>query len=187
MHHNLRQTTCLMLPCFLWHTLWNLFFPSKILSLYYWPNFYWGGVSRAENSSGLILSDLKLNQSGTNMICKYKNLTFLIFKDSGSRSEKTLTSRNARQATTANQTFCLKRRMSNSHNTLFKVFSIWVFFQKHSQFRGHRGNGEAIPLTPLYHFDPLYKHLDISQMTSPLHIANSGTRNGNLWFSSASR
>ena len=121
------------------------------------------------------------------MICKYKNLTFLIFKDSGSRSEKTLTSRNARQATTANQTFCLKRRMSNSYNTLFKVLSIWVFFQEHSQFRRPRGNWEAIPSTPLYHFHQLYKHLGISQMTSPLHIASSGTRNGNLWFSSTSR
>ena len=41
------------------------------------------------------------------------------------------------------------------------------------------GNGEGISLTPLYHFHPLHRHLDISWATtaesSPLHIASSRT------------
>ena len=50
------------------------------------------------------------------------------------------------------------------------------------------GKVEAIP--PLYHFHPLHRHLDISQVInveiSPLHIANSQTQTGNLWFLSTS-
>ena len=41
------------------------------------------------------------------------------------------------------------------------------------------GKGEGISLTPLYHFHPLHRHLDISWATtaesSPLHIASSRT------------
>ena len=33
-------------------------------------------------------------------------------------------------------------------------FSIWVFFHEHLQFTGQQGEGEAISLTPLYHFHP---------------------------------
>ena len=54
------------------------------------------------------------------------------------------------------------------------VFSIWVFFHEHSRFTGHQGKGEGIYLTPLYHFHPLHRHLDISRAitaeSSPLHI-----------------
>ena len=71
------------------------------------------------------------------------------------------------------------------------LFSIWVFFHKHSQFTEQQGKGEAISLTPLYHFHPLHRHLDISRAIttegSPLHIASRRTRTGNLWFPSASR
>ena len=74
---------------------------------------------------------------------------------------------------------------------LFFFFSIWVFFHEHSRFTGQQGKGEGIYLTPLYHFHPLHRHLDISRAitaeSSPLHIASSRTRNGNLWFPSASR
>ena len=70
-------------------------------------------------------------------------------------------------------------------------FSIWIFFHEHSQFTGQQGKGEGIYLTPLYHFHPLHRHLDISRAitakSSPLHIAGSRTRTGNLWFPSASR
>ena len=59
-------------------------------------------------------------------------------------------------------------------------FSIWIFFHEHSRFIGEQGNGEAISLTPLYHFHPLHRqlgHLDISLAItteiSPLHIAIS--------------
>ena len=73
----------------------------------------------------------------------------------------------------------------------FFFFPIWVFFHEHSRFTVQQGKGEGIYLTPLYHFQPLHRHLDISQVitaeSSPLHIAGSRTRTGNLWFPSASR
>ena len=73
----------------------------------------------------------------------------------------------------------------------FFFFSIQVFFHEHSRFTGQQGKGEGIYLTPLYHFHPLHRHLDISRAiaagSSPLHIAGRRTRTGNLWFPSASR
>ena len=70
-------------------------------------------------------------------------------------------------------------------------FSIWVFFHDHSRITGLQGKGEGISVTPHYHFHPLHRHLDISRAitaeSSPLHIASSRTRTGNLWFPSASR
>ena len=76
-------------------------------------------------------------------------------------------------------------------NMAFFFFSVWVFFHEHSQFTGLQGKGEAISLSPLYHFYLLHRHLDISWAitaeSSPLHIASSQTLTGNLWFPSASR
>ena len=73
----------------------------------------------------------------------------------------------------------------------FFFFSIWVFFHDHSRITGLQGKGESISLTPHYHFHPLHRHLDISRAitaeSSPLHIASSRTRTGNLWFPRASR
>ena len=70
------------------------------------------------------------------------------------------------------------------------VFSIWIFFHKYSQITGLQGKGEGISLTPHYHFHPLHRHLDISRVitpeSSPLHIASSRDRAGNLWCPSAS-
>ena len=72
-----------------------------------------------------------------------------------------------------------------------RFFSIWVFFHEHPGFTGQQGKGKAISLSPLYNFQPLYRHLDISRTiaadSSPLHIASSQTPTGNLWFPSASR
>ena len=69
-------------------------------------------------------------------------------------------------------------------------FSIWVFFHKHSRFTRLQRKGEGIYLTPLYHFHPLQRHLNISWAitaeSSPLHIASSWTRTWNFWFPSAS-
>ena len=45
---------------------------------------------------------------------------------------------------------------------LFIFFSIWFFFHKHSRFTGQQVQGEAIFLSPFYHFHLLYRHLDIS-------------------------
>ena len=79
----------------------------------------------------------------------------------------------------------------NQFNSCIFFFSIWVFFHDHSRITGLQGKGEGISLTPHYHFHPLHRHLDISRAitaeSSPLHIASSRTRTGNLWFPSASR
>ena len=70
-------------------------------------------------------------------------------------------------------------------------FSVWVFFYDHSRITEQQGKGEGISLTPQYHFHPLHRHSDISRAiaaeSSPLHVASSRTRTGNLWFLSASR
>ena len=77
-----------------------------------------------------------------------------------------------------------------SYSQVF-FFSIWIFSYDHSRITGLQGKGEGISLTPHYHFHPLHRHLDISRAitaeSSPLHIARSRTRTGNLWFPSASR
>ena len=74
---------------------------------------------------------------------------------------------------------------------IYKVFfSFWVFFHEHSRFTGQQERGEGIYLTPLYHFHPLHRHLDIRRViiaeSSPLHIASSRTRTENFWSPSAS-
>ena len=70
-------------------------------------------------------------------------------------------------------------------------FSIWVLFHEHSRITGLHRKGEGIPLTPHCNFHWLHRHLDISRAitaeSSPLHIASSRTRTGNLLFPSASR
>ena len=74
----------------------------------------------------------------------------------------------------------IKRMMS----TKWTFFFYLGFFHEHSLFTGQQGKGEGIFLTPLYHFQPLHRHLDISRAitaeSSPLHIASSRTRTGNL-------
>ena len=70
---------------------------------------------------------------------------------------------------------------------LFIFFNLG--FLSHT-FTIHRtvGEGEAIYLTPLYHFDLIHRRLDISRAiaakSSPLHIARSRTWTANLWFPS---
>ena len=68
---------------------------------------------------------------------------------------------------------------------IYIFFSIWVFFHEHSRITGLQGKGEGISFTPHYHFHPLERHLDISRVitaeSSPLHIASSRARTGNLW------
>ena len=70
-------------------------------------------------------------------------------------------------------------------------FSVWVFFHVHSQFTGQQAKGEAIYLTPLYHFHLLHRHyLDISWVitadSSPQHTASSQAWTKKLLFLSAS-
>ena len=66
----------------------------------------------------------------------------------------------------------------------FFFFAIWVFFHEHSRITGQHGKGEAISLTPRYHFHSFHRHLEISRVITawslPPHIANSRTRSGNL-------
>ena len=68
-------------------------------------------------------------------------------------------------------------------------FSIWVFFHECSQYTGQQGKEEVISLTLLCHFHLLHRHLDINRAitagSSPLHIASSRSRTGNLLFLSA--
>ena len=68
--------------------------------------------------------------------------------------------------------------------------SFWVFFHERSQFTEQQGKWEGTYLTSLYQVHPLHRHVDISRVitaeSSPLHIASSQTRIGNLWFPSAS-
>ena len=60
-----------------------------------------------------------------------------------------------------------------------------MFCHEHSRFTGQQGKVETISLTPLHHFHPLHRHLDISRAitaeSSPLHIDSSCARTGNLW------
>ena len=73
----------------------------------------------------------------------------------------------------------------------FFIFFYLGFFHEYSQFTGHLGKGEGISLYLFYLFRLLHRHLDISLVTasknSPLRIAGSQTRTGNLWFPSSSR
>ena len=88
---------------------------------------------------------------------------------------------------------------STSHQLLFMVknlgffrfFFYLAFLSRTFADQRTAGKGEGISLTPHYHFHPFHIHLDISWAiiaeSSPLHIASSRTRTGNLWFSSPSR
>ena len=66
----------------------------------------------------------------------------------------------------------------------YHFFFYLGFFQEQFRFTGKQGKGEDIYLAPLYHLHPLQRHLDISweitAESSPLHIASSQTRIGNL-------
>ena len=76
--------------------------------------------------------------------------------------------------------------------TLAQVFScefcnkkkkfIRVFFHEHSRITGQQGKGKGFSVTPLYHFHPLHRHLDISRAIT---TGGSETRTGNLRFPSA--
>ena len=48
----------------------------------------------------------------------------------------------------------------------FFFFFCRVFLHEHSLFTEQQGKAEAISLTPLYHFHPLHRHLDISRVIS---------------------
>ena len=66
------------------------------------------------------------------------------------------------------------------------TLTVWVFLERHSQFTGQEGKGEAISLIPLHSFHLLQRHLDISwaitAWSSLLCIVRSRARTGNLWF-----
>ena len=73
----------------------------------------------------------------------------------------------------------------------FSFFFIRFFFSRISWFTGQQWKGEAISLTPLYHFQPFHRQLDISQViaaeSSPLRIAGSRPQTRNLCFPIGSR
>ena len=77
--------------------------------------------------------------------------------------------------------------MSLSRISFFCLFSIRFFFHKYHDSQDSRGKGRLLLFwSSLYHFYPLYRHLDISQVIaakgSPLCIAGSRTQTRNLWF-----
>ena len=63
------------------------------------------------------------------------------------------------------------------------------YFTNIHDLQDSRGKGDY-SLSLLYNFHPPHKHLGISRVitadNSPLRIASSRTRTGNLWFPSAS-
>ena len=54
-------------------------------------------------------------------------------------------------------------KVINYEDIYIYFFSIGVFFHEHSRSTGQQGKGEGIYLTPLYHLQPLHRHLDISR------------------------
>ena len=90
---------------------------------------------------------------------------------------------------------CIAIALYVSHVETSKILKLlfpylWVFFHEHSRIKGLQEEEEGISLNPHYHFHPLHGRLDISRAvtaeSSPLHIASSQTRAGNLWFPGAS-
>ena len=76
--------------------------------------------------------------------------------------------------------------------TIYYNFFFYLgFIYGHSPVTGQQIKGKGISLTPLYHFHPLHRHLDISRVitaeSSPLNIASNLTLTWNLYFPSASR
>ena len=75
-------------------------------------------------------------------------------------------------------------------NKLIFFLSGFSFTNIH-ELQDWRGREERISLTPHYHFHSLRRQLDINRAiteeSSPLQIACSRTRTGNLWLSSAHR
>ena len=73
------------------------------------------------------------------------------------------------------------------HNLLFLFLcSVWLFFHEYSRFIEQQVKVEATSLQLLYHFHPLYRHLDYSWViaaeSSSLLITGRGNRAWNLWY-----
>ena len=77
----------------------------------------------------------------------------------------------------------------NNKDTNMSIGVVLYFFSFTNVHDSHDSKGEVVSLTPLYHFHPLHRHLDISRAitaeSSPLHIVSSRARTGNLCFPSA--
>ena len=58
----------------------------------------------------------------------------------------------------------ISETLSHLKQSVFLPFFYQAFFQEYSQFSVEQGKGEAIFLTPLYHFHPLHRHLDVSRL-----------------------
>ena len=70
--------------------------------------------------------------------------------------------------------------------TVFFFLFRFTFTNIHNHRTAEEGGGYY--LTPLYPFHPLHRHFDINRVitaeSSPLRIASSRARTGNLWFPS---
>ena len=91
----------------------------------------------------------------------------------------------------SNITSVLLREMHIMTTLLCIYFLFRYSFTNIHDSQDNRGRGEAISLTPLYHFHPLHRHVDtswtITAESSPLHIANTPSQTGDIWFPSTSR
>ena len=80
---------------------------------------------------------------------------------------------------------------SNRSAFFYSFFLPGFPFTNIHDFTGLQSKGEGISLTPHYHFHSFRRHLNIGRVitvgSSPLRIASSRTRTGDLWFPSASR
>ena len=121
-----------------------------------------------------------------NRITTVSNLISLMWQNSTTKVVRKGNKVNGESVMTA---FDRRHKLFQPQN--FFCFSIWVIFYEHSRITGLQRKGEGISLTPHYHFYTLHRHLDNSRTitagNSPLHIASSRTRAGNLWFPIASR
>ena len=64
-------------------------------------------------------------------------------------------------------------------NSSCSFFSIWVFFHENSRFTGQQGKRGGF----LFNYSlPLLPALQTTAGSSPLHVASSRVRTGNLWL-----
>ena len=95
----------------------------------------------------------------------------------------------------------LRKSLCKKYDAQYFIFGtcphIYIFFfylgflSQTFTIHGTAGEGGGYLFNSSLPLPPLHRHLDISRAitaeSSPLHIAGSRTRTGNLWFPSASR
>ena len=68
------------------------------------------------------------------------------------------------------QTYFLNDPLGGDYIPYYYYFFFYlVSFNEHSRITGLQGKGEAISLTPHYHFHPLHRHLDYCRELTSAH------------------